>query len=501
MRSQILKELTASNSLPTLPAIAARIVELTQDPDVALDDLAEMIQNDQALAAKILRTINSSYYGLQQKCASIQRALALMGLNPVRSLVLGFSLVDTVGEDCCGKFDFTSYWKRGLLTAIGARAVAEAKRFSGADEAFLGGLLQDVGMVVLHRALKEVYEDLLERSNGVHASLLALEINELETHHAEVGAMLTQRWNLPEELVLCVRYHERPTAAPQGVADLVRCVALGNLIHDALTDKDPSTALRSLYAKAQAWMSLTPTEIDDILVSVGDSAKELAKFFSLRIGEYRSDREIVSEAERQMMQFSRSGEHESYTERGLETELIPTPERDGLTGAIGSQGFLSALRAACPAACEGRTMLSVAQFKLDGAEALVSQHGPEAFDEAVIGAVVQLRALFEPMGGIVCRLAPTIFGVVLPGTPKQSAAIAADRFRKQLPLSIAGWIGSDRPATHPLRVSAGVAAIDDESRATISSADELMSAAASAIKDARASGGDAVRTFAPSAAA
>ncbi len=500
MHSQILEELTTSDSLPSLPGVAARILELTQDPDVKLDDLAEMIQNDQALAAKILRTVNSSYYGLRQRCGSIQRALAMMGLNPVRSLVLGFSLVETVGSDR-GEFDFVAYWKRGLLTAMGARAIAEAKKLRNADEAFLGGLLQDVGMIVMHRAIKEQYEELLARSDGAHASLLALEINELETHHAEVGAMLTERWKMPEELTLCVRYHERPTAAPQQVSDLVRCVALGNYIHDALTEDDPSTALRGLYSKAQAWMSMTPSEIDDILVLVGESAKDVAKFFSLDIGSYRSPDEIVSEAERQMMSFSRSGEHESYAERGFEAEHSIAPERDGLTGAIGAQGFLSALRAACPDACEGKTTLSVAQFTLDGADALVEQHGAEALDEAVIGSVAQLRAAFEPMGGIVCRLAPTIFGVVLPGGDRESVAHAADRFRKQLPASVARWIGGESPATHPLRVSAGVASIDDQSRGQITSVNALMSAAASAIKDARASGGDAVRTFAPSRAA
>ena len=500
MQSQILEELTASDSLPSLPGIAARILELTQDPNVVLDDLAEMIQNDQALAAKILRTINSSYYGLRQKCGNIQRALALMGLSPVRSLVLGFSLVDAVGMDE-GEFDYVSYWKRGMLTAMGARSIANAKKLANAEEAFLGGLLQDVGMVVMHRALGERYESLLARSEGVHSSLLALEINELETHHAEVGAMLTGRWNLPDELVMCVRYHERPTAAPQPVAELVRCVALGNLIHDVLVEEDPAPALRSLYAKSQAWMNLTPSEIDDILLTVVDAAKDMAKFFSLQIGSYRSSQEIVSEAERQMMSFSRSGEHESYAERGLEIELSSEQQRDGLTGAIGSQGFLAALRAACPDACEGKTVLSVAQFILDGADGLVAQHGAEALDEAVIGAVSQLRTMFEPMGGIVCRLAPTIFGVVLPGAPHEQVAIAADRFRCQLPISVASWIGDDGPVSHTLRVSAGVASIDEHTRSVLTSATELMSAAASAIKDARSSGGDAVRTYTPSAAA
>ena len=282
MQSQILKELACCDTLPSLPAIAARIIELTQDPDVRLDDLALLIQNDQALAAKILRTVNSSYFGLRQRCGSIERALALLGLSPVRSLVLGFSLVDTVGADDDLAFDFVSYWRRGLLTAMGAKAFGQANELPNADEAFLGGLLQDVGMIVLHRALGERYEALLEQAGGAHGSLLSLEINELETHHADVGALLAENWKLPDELVLCVRYHERPTAAPQHVAAMVQSVALGNLVHDALVDREPTVALRGLYEKARAWFDLTPSDVDDILASVGESAKDVSKYFNLK---------------------------------------------------------------------------------------------------------------------------------------------------------------------------------------------------------------------------
>ena len=500
MQSQILKELSTCDSLPSLPAVAARILELTQDPDVKLEDLAAMIQNDQALAAKILRTINSSFYGLRQSCGSIQRAIAMMGLSPVRSLVLGFSLVESVGAGGEDAFDYVSYWRRGLLTAMGARALAEAKKLRNADEAFLGGLLQDVGMIVLHRALGAQYEALMAEST-THASLLTAEIQELETHHADVGAMLTERWKMPSELTLCVRYHERPTAAPQEVASLVRCVALGNLIHDVLVDDDPSPALRTLYVKCKGWLDLTPSEVDEIVAKVGDSAKDVSKFFSLDIGSYNSSEEAIAAAQRRLIGVAREGAHESYTERELESAISPAPERDGLTGAIGTQGFLSALRVVCPDAVEGKTTLCVAQFVLDGAEALVERFDPEALDEAVIGSVALLRDAYEPMGGIVCRLAPTIFGVVIPGASHDTVAHAADQFRRQLPVSLARWIGADGPTTHPLRVSAGVATIDESTRDAIGTPKALIAAAGGALKSARASGGDRVSSYTLKAAA
>ena len=109
MRKDVLEEILSCPSLPSLPAVAVRVIELTSDPNVRLSDLGEMIETDQGLTTKILRTVNSSYYGLRQKCANIQKALVMLGLNPVKSLALSFSLVSAVQDgESEGEFDFVS---------------------------------------------------------------------------------------------------------------------------------------------------------------------------------------------------------------------------------------------------------------------------------------------------------------------------------------------------------------------------------------------------------
>src|SRR4051812_18420606 len=111
-----------TSSLPTLPAAALRVLQLTQDDKVALDELAATIASDPALASKVLRAVNSSFYGLPHKVASVQQAVALLGNHSVRTLVLGFSLSNAMKAAKQGTgFDHIAYWRRSMYAATAAR--------------------------------------------------------------------------------------------------------------------------------------------------------------------------------------------------------------------------------------------------------------------------------------------------------------------------------------------------------------------------------------------
>ena len=163
MNKDFLDQILNSPELPSLPAVAVRVIEMSSDPEVRMADLAATIQQDQAIAAKILRTVNSSFFGLREKCSSIEKALVMLGLGPVKSLVLGFSLVRSLEGDENDPFDYVSYWRRGLYTGIAGKLIAANIRYPKQDEAFLAGLLQDVGMVAMYRALKDEYLEVCQR--------------------------------------------------------------------------------------------------------------------------------------------------------------------------------------------------------------------------------------------------------------------------------------------------------------------------------------------------
>ena len=215
-----------------MPTIALEVIELAQRPEVEFREIANTIQHDPALSSKILKTVNSAFYGQVREISTISRALQVLGLNSVKTLALGFSLVGNLKTPKGMRFDHVSYWRRSLYTATAARTLSRHAGIVQQEEAFLGGLLQDMGMVALSQAVGDEYGKVLVASGPHHASLRECEIRALGVDHAEVGAALAEAWKLPPVLVAPIRHHEEPNAADPELRTLVRSVSLGNRVAD-----------------------------------------------------------------------------------------------------------------------------------------------------------------------------------------------------------------------------------------------------------------------------
>jgi len=419
MHQDPLEQILSCPSLPSLPAVAVQVLELTSDPSVKLEDLARTIQNDQGLAAKVLRTVNSSFFGLRKRCATIERALVMLGLNPVKNLVLGFSLVSAIRVPDVTAFDEVAYWRRSLYTAVGARSFAVASGLPEPEEAFLGGLMQDIGVMAMLLGLGPLYQEILGRTRGDHRLLVREELSALELQHPDIGAMLAQRWRLPEQLVIPVKYHERPTAAPPEHAKITRCVGLGNLVHDVLTDEEPAAALRRLYQKADAWLGLGTDAVDGVMTEVGKHAAEVARLFNLDTGGFRDAQAVIDNAQDRMRQMTRSGERTLPAR--LDELLAGKTETDPLTGLLSRESFEEAMRKALVTGSQQQEHVVLVELAVEGLPRAESARGGEAVDEALLGAAVELRRFFEPAGGICCRLTRSLFAVVLVGVTEGDA--------------------------------------------------------------------------------
>jgi HD-like signal output (HDOD) protein len=143
MSQAALERVLCAPNLPTLPVVAMRVLELTAKPDASLREIAAVIENDPAIASKVIRTVNSSFYGLTRRVGSIQQALAFLGLQTVKALVLGFSLARSIdgGGDDEVSFDFLSYWRRSIYSAAAAREIALLHKRCDPDEAFMAALV------------------------------------------------------------------------------------------------------------------------------------------------------------------------------------------------------------------------------------------------------------------------------------------------------------------------------------------------------------------------
>ena len=198
MNEQLLQKILSCSKLPSLPEVAVRVIELTGDENLVMQELASVIEKDQGLATRILKTVNSAFYGLPKQCSTLTHAQSLMGLDAIKTLALGFSLLSGLKEDPESEFDYERYWRRAVYSAVAAKAVAIMVRNGDAEEAFLGGLLQDIGMIAMCKALGDEYAELVRSCGEDHRGLVKKELAEYELQHPDVGAMLAQRWKLPE---------------------------------------------------------------------------------------------------------------------------------------------------------------------------------------------------------------------------------------------------------------------------------------------------------------
>lgn len=498
MDTELMADILSCPTLPSLPAVAVKVLELTSDPDIKIDELAKQIQNDQALATKILRTVNSSFYGLRRRCASIEKALVYLGLGPVKSLVLGFSLVSSVEDENDQRFGYIEYWQRGLHTAIASKLIADHLELSDiADEAFLAGLCQDIGMIAMYRVLNSEYIELIEKTDGDHSKLAKYELEQYEIQHSAVGAALAEVWRLPDEITMPVKYHDRPTACPTEHSKTARCIALGNLVHRVLRSDSPTEVLREAYQRADTWLGINQTDLDEIILKAGDSIREIASLFDLDIGSLPTAEQVLAKADRQLIELSKDQSIESYGTKELSNLLVGDDNVDPVTGIYTRIGFNHAVRAAFLPAANAEIDLSIVQIVLTGTDDLISTFGVAEHDEVVLGTTVLLHKHFEPMGGVVCRLADSIFGVVLPRVDRRTAAGTADECCKEFERALRGWIPNVEQASELIRVSIGVASLESDTREMFKTPDLLVAAAGRAVQAARATEGSVVRAFIP----
>ena len=320
-------------------------------------------------------------------------------------------------------------------------------------------------MIALYRTLGADYLRVLEATGGNHRLLVRHELASLDTQHPDIGALLAQRWRLPDELVLPIKYHERPTAAPNSCCALIRCVALGNLFHDTITDADAVPALRRLYKLAREWFRLEPSRIDTLLPRVTEAAAELGRMLRLETGDFPNADSIVREAGERMTELAAAhaphGADAEPSSRGSSAEHGMDP----LPGVQSADSFDRSLCEAYEHAVRNRAPLSLLRLGIAGLDALAQDVGSVAVDEVVLNV---LRRAFVHLGATIARLERGEFAVILPGTPRPAAFRGAELVASLLAAGVPGSEG------RPLSVAIGMATIDDNSARSIRSSQAFL---------------------------
>lgn len=483
-------------SLPSLPTVALSVLELTSNQNVKLDEIASVVQNDQALASKILKTINSSFYGLAKPCPTISRAVALLGLSTVKSLVLSFSLVDMTSRSKPG-LDLQKFWKRNVYCATAARKLAMRTGVCDPEEAFLAGIMQDVAMLAMDVALGEEYRQLVGSIGSDHSELCIKEKEQLGFDHTTIGAKLAAKWRLAPEQIDAIKNHHRTDAAESSPNPLTRITIVAYEISRVLLVDDASKVRKGAERMAQDIFGLESEIVAAILEETEDDARALARQLVGNLANAPDKDAILERAEDARMEHQIKMQQEAEQLRQTAHDLEKQATTDALTGAGNRAMFDRELLANFETTKKNASSFGLILMDADKFKNLNDTYGHQVGDEVLVELSRRFR---EVVGedGIVCRYGGEEFIVILPGANEQSAAEMAESLR----CAIADAPVSLDEATHgtpsvPVTVSAGVAVMDQNSMFVYTRAELITQAADKSLYAAKKAGRNCVRVFRP----
>ena len=328
-----------SGQLYSLPVVAMQVLQLTRNPYVDTRALKECIENDPAISSRILRVVNSSLFGLSREVSDLNQALTLLGIKPLKLLVLGFSLPSGLFLDIESK-TLLWYWKHTLTKAVAARELSHRLWRIPGDEAFLAGLFQDLGVLLLFQQLGQPYARFLDRAVSHRLDLSAIEQRAMGFPHTELSARLLQQWNFPESLCDAVAWQPSPHASRPALAQILD---LSELFARLFADGQTS-ALAELLETGHRYCHHLDQQLDPLVLEVEVQVDVLADIFSLALPDGLEYRDVLAEAHRQMAQVATPAAEELLRNRGVENA---DPDEDWLLSEVDS--LSDALNEACAA--------------------------------------------------------------------------------------------------------------------------------------------------------
>jgi len=424
----LIEQLKYCKTLPTLPSVALRLIDLAEEESSTLTDFAEIVKFDPALVGKLLRCANSPFYGQWRKVSSLSDAIGLMGLNATISLSLSFSLRGLSPDD--GALGETHFWMRSLLTALAARTIAIQLREAQPEDFLLSGLLQDIGVLAMASMFGTPYVALYKEA-GQHGNLLKQEVALYGMDHADVGAQLLKQWRLPERIYESVQVSHlvRPStaqAAPE-IKHLASCVAAASAIAEAWVKGGTAESFTEAYKAVRWYLAISPDRYQSIIKAMGDEMPEMESLFEFDIID-PALLENIQESARELLNLrnlrieedsAQANEHVQALERRI-AMLETHTQRDPLTGLYNRVYLERQLRHEFDRATRERQNLCVAYIDIDRFKAFNDTYGHAVGDQVLMNVAHRMLSAAR-LGDTVARYGGEEFVALFPNTHFEQA--------------------------------------------------------------------------------
>jgi two-component system, cell cycle response regulator len=444
-KEDLLEIVLKSDSLPSLPMVASKLVSLTSREDTTLSDVADLISQDIAMSSKILKVANSAFYSFPQQISSIPQAVSMLGTNVVQSLVLSFSFLsmNTISND--SKFDFDEFLKRSLTSASVSKLMMGKLSDVDTQEVFLAGLLQNLGELILACTLHDEYEKVVDGMESEGRDQRAAERAVFGTDHCYIGYEVAKQWNFPTTIVAPILHHHDPSSYANNdeqIQKYIEIIYLSNVflnIHDA---EDPAQYHGQFITEAKQLLGLSGNEIEDILQDAHTKVDEAAANFGLDMAETRPVQEVLQEANIRLsllnLDYEQINKELIKTKMELETLANELQEKnallkqlaeiDGLTQIYNNRYFQEALDKEMSRTRRREYNLSLVLLDIDHFKRFNDNYGHLAGDFVLTEfAGVLTRNLREY--DTLARYGGEEFVVILPETCIEDAQTVAEKLR------------------------------------------------------------------------
>lgn len=274
------KKLDSIPDIPTLPSIVVTVNKMLQDYDTSIKNLSKVIEKDQSMVTKILRLVNSTFYGFRSKIKNIPHAIIILGFNTIRNAVVSVSIIKTFsGKDICEGFEIEEFWKHSIAVAVTSRYLAEQTRLDSPEDCFVSGLLHDIGKLVLYQYFTDFFSKVWESVKEDNLSFYEAEKKLLPVNHAQIGGYLTKKWQFPVSLIDSITYHHKIRQTVSNLNQLIIVHTADAIVNNYKVDSEISADFSSIDPKTKTIMSQQLETVSDWFPDVATEIESACDFF------------------------------------------------------------------------------------------------------------------------------------------------------------------------------------------------------------------------------
>ncbi len=428
------RALDSCKNLPSLPAVALRIIDASKDPDITLHEVASIISSDPAISVKLLKIANSPLYSQRRSLNNLREALTLLGFNASLTIALSFSLLQSLSSK--NKANHENYWKRSIFAASIARMLASRLHVTRLEDLFLASLLQDIGILVIQCIKESPYAG--EKSKDLkHLDRIQLEKEMLNVDHSLIGAWLLESWNLPDYLIKSVLYSHSLNIPDDNQSKennyFHYCVNLSGTLADVWLDDNPGELLLSVLDVVKQVLDVDNDEFNQLIVEIDESLPEISNMFEMKLVEEHEREQVIHEARELLLERSISSIKQSEdARRHIEsiTNRIENIEKssrlDHLTKVYNRQYIDELLEGEFKEASNNGWSLSLAFIDIDNFKSINDTYGHLVGDE-ILKSISNFFSGNIRETDVLARYGGDEFLLMLPGSTSDIAKSALER--------------------------------------------------------------------------